>query len=187
MTRLAGGVYVTSLTSNDLAVTLDRSQYDAGSGPCMTAPDGAARRPDAMDGESGYRDFAAAAMRHGVRSSLSLPLTGVPEPAALNLYAETPAAFAAARSQQVAELLARCVAELMSTGPRATTAAPVELAAALTRRRMMRDAEEALMASEQISRAEAFHRLALRSTAEQRSVFDIARELLGTVEPGGIR
>lgn len=182
VTRHHDGVFGTPISANDLAVALDEAQYEADAGPCLTAARGEAQRLDAADREPRYPEFSAAAARHGVGSSLSVPLPGVPEPAALNLYATVPAAFGAHRSRLVADLLARCLAALLEE-PAAPGPGPVDLAAALRRRTMMRAAEEELMVREQLSRAGAFHRLAERSVAESRSIFDVARDSLGDTYP----
>jgi hypothetical protein len=183
VTQADGSGYRTPVTSNDLAVAVDRAQYDAGAGPCLTAAaDAEIQRIDAME-DSGYPGFAAAATLHGVQSSLSLPLTGGPEPAALNFYASTPAAFGPERPRAVADLLARCVTALMHGDPARTSATREDIVTAVAGRRLIRDAEDALMMSDRLSRADAYHRLALRSRVESRSIFDLARELLGRADP----
>jgi hypothetical protein len=183
----------TPISATNLATVMDRAQYDAGAGPCLTAADeGRSQQLDAADEQSDYPEFAAAAARLGVRSSLSLPLVGG-RPAALNLYASVPAAFGGQRPRAVAELLARCMATLLYTGPvesigsggsAGAGADPAAMAAALARRRLMRDAEEALMVSDRLSRADAFSELLRRSKAEMRSVFGVAADLLDRVDPG---
>lgn len=123
------------------------------------------------------RALAAVAERHGVRSSLSLPLVGAQNPAALNFYAATSSAFDAPRPRQVADLLARCVTVLLQRGPVDQPVPVSELDAALARAGRIRQAEEALAARRPLSREDAFAELVRRSVVEARSIHDVAGDL----------
>ena len=113
-----------------------------------------------------------------MRCSLSLPLVGVLLPSALNVYASTPGAFGADRPRAVAGLLARSVASVLPGGGLPSPVTPAELGAALERRRIVETAERVLMARHRIGAPEAFGRLVEQSRTEQRSLFDVARDLL---------
>jgi hypothetical protein len=179
VTELTGDGYRTTDAAGAVALALDQAQYDAGSGPCLIASStGREQRLDRADRQSRYPEFAAASRQHGVRSSLSLPLVGVLLPSALNVYASTPDAFGVDRPRAVAGLLARSVALLLQGGGIPAPVTPAVLSAALERRRTVEAAERVLMARHRIGASEAFRRLVERSRVEQRSVVDLARELV---------
>ncbi|HEX3425393.1 MAG TPA: GAF domain-containing SpoIIE family protein phosphatase [Acidimicrobiales bacterium] len=87
---------------------IDEAQYDAGSGPCL---DAAARGklvsvPDIANADR-WPQFARAAVEHGVRSSMSLPLTaGDATLGALNIYGRKVGAFADPSDQALASTIA---------------------------------------------------------------------------------
>lgn len=177
VTELTGSGYRTTVSANDLAVALDQVQYDAGSGPCLAAAaGGSVERLDDTVRQEEYPAFAAASAERGVHSSLSLALVGLRRPAALNLYGSTPAAFATDHSSAVADLLARCVARLLQddAGPSPRTAGPQ----VQSRRRAFQRAEALVMASRGLSRPDAFAVLTELSVRQERSIFDVAEDLL---------
>jgi hypothetical protein len=183
VTTIEGDRYHTPAFSDGLALELDCAQYDSGDGPCMAAA--RERRDhhfDALTDGDRFPGFTEAAVKHGVRSSISLPLTGPESPSALNIYARSRYAFDAERPQAVAHLLARCVSALMARPERAEQAgAPVpasRIEAAQARAELIADAESALMASRSLSRSDALTMLIRRSRAEHRSVFAVARDVL---------
>ena len=185
VTTLEGGRYHTPVFSDGVALDLDRAQYEAGDGPCMAA----AREQrheyfDAMSDGDRFPGFTEAAVGRGVRSSISLPLIGPQMPAAINLYASSRYAFDAERPRAVAGLLARCVSALMVPvdGARLVGNAPApasRIEAAQARARLVVEAENALMTERSLSRTDALSALIRRSRAETRSIFDIAREVVG--------
>jgi len=193
VTTLDGDEYHTPVYSDGLALDLDRAQYDAGDGPCMAA----AREHryqyfDPMTDGGRFPGFTEAAVERGVRSSISLPLTTADRFAALNIYASSRHAFDADRPRAVAGLLARCVSALLASaeGTRLAGDAPAaasKIEAAQTRARLIAEAEAALMTERSLSRADAFSVLTRRSRAETRSIFDVAREVVGAGEGGRAR
>ncbi|MFF4984254.1 GAF and ANTAR domain-containing protein [Streptomyces sp. NPDC001046] len=85
----------TVVSSGPPAPKLDEKQYGQDDGPCLqslrTGQEVAVRD---MREESRWGDYPAYAASHGIRSSLSLPIAPRTHTAgALNLYAESPAAF----------------------------------------------------------------------------------------------
>jgi hypothetical protein len=178
VTEEAESGYRSPVVANDLSLVLDLAQYDAGAGPCLTAAtEGGVRRVDmASEGER-YAHFAAVAEQHGVRSSLSLPLVGAQNPAALNFYASTRSAFDTTRPRHVADLLARCVTVLLQRGPVDEPVPVADLDAALAQRGRIRRAEDNLAAEASLSREDAFAELVRRSLAEVRSIHAVAGDL----------
>jgi hypothetical protein len=167
-------------SSAALASSLDQAQFDADDGPCLAAA--RLQRPCQLDliGEDGrFASFATAAGRLGVLSSLSLPIPGASRPTSLNLYAGQPAAFGAERPQAIARLLARCAGTLLAGRPAIGLDLPgPALQEALARRDIVLQAKQRLAAQHGVTEPEAFRQLAKLSGREQRSIFEIAREVL---------
>jgi hypothetical protein len=180
LTEQVGAGFRTAATANELALALDLVQYDADEGPCLSAAvHGRVERLDPIDPARDYPAFATAAGRHGVRSSLSLPLAAVPHPAALNFYAVAPGAFAATAAVREAELLARAVAAVLRGGATPVRVSDGELADARSRRALLERACAVLAGAGDGDHQAAFALLARRSRDERRSVFDIAAEVVG--------
>lgn len=177
VTEMAGTGYRSPAVANDLSLSLDLAQYESGAGPCLTAAgEGGVRRVDVSSEGPRYAHFASVAAEHGVRSSLSLPLVGARQPAALNFYAATASAFDAARPRAVADLLARCVTVLLR-GQVDELVSVADLDAALVRRRRIRQAQDNLPTRPPLSREGSFAELVRRSRAENRSIHDVADHL----------
>ena len=177
VTELTGSGYRTTVSANELAVALDQRQYDAGTGPCLSAASGGAvERLDDMVREARFPEFRTAAAEAGVRSSLSVGLTGLDRPAALNLYAGTPGAYAAGRTLAVADLLARAIAALLPGGRPPPDSAG--LAAERARGDRISRALRLLMATRRLDRAAAFAELTRQSQRQGRSVAELAEDLL---------
>jgi GAF domain-containing protein len=177
--RTDGG-FRTAASGNALALALDRAQYDAGAGPCLDAArTGASLRIDLVTEQPAYPTFSAAAAGHGVLSSLSVPLLHLDRPAALNFYSAAGAAFADEHSQRTAGLLGRCVAALLPGG-KVEPEVPVAMR---VRRQLVDRALRELMAARRLDRAAAFDVLVRRCLAEQRSMFELAADLLDRAGP----
>jgi hypothetical protein len=184
VTTIDGDRYHTPVFSDDLALDLDRAQYESGDGPCMAAA--RKRRDHQFDAETDrdrFPGFTEAAIARGVRSSISLPLTGPDLPSAINVYGSSRYAFDAERPQAVAHLLARCVSALMARPELAGQAIAVPVSAgrieaAQARARLITEAEEALMARGSLSRSDAMTLLIRRSRAQRRSIFEVAHDVL---------
>ena len=179
--RVDAMTYRTVTAANDLSVALDQAQYDAQDGPCLAAADnGTVHRIDTLTDQTRFRSFAAAALGHGVQSSLSVPLPDPGRPAAVNFYASAPGAFQPERARAVAGLLARCLAPLLPGGTVMLLPAigTDDLEEVRSRRTRIDRALAVLMNEDGLSRSEAFARLVRRSRDEQRSVHDIANDVL---------
>lgn len=186
ITQQLGEDYRTPVASGPLAMDLDLAQYRAGNGPCIAAArSGQHVRIKSMTAEADYPEFTAAAKRHGVQSSSSLPLLGSARPAALNLYASDPDAFDAERPAAVSSLLARCVTGLLQAASVPPPAGEVPqrgsaVTAALAKRELIEGAQRVLMRRDGLTGSEAFSWLALRSQQQRHSIFDVARAVLGS-------
>ena len=94
ITVMRGGQGSTLAASDDVALTADRLQYEAGQGPCLSAAeDNSAHLLFDVESETRWPVFTAAlAARTPVRSVLSFQLPAE-EHSALNLFAHRPGAF----------------------------------------------------------------------------------------------
>ena len=102
--RATTGVF-TDLESPEI----DTAQYDAGNGPCLDAwrLRRVVRIDDTTAPGGAYPEFIAAAVAHGVRSILSLPLhVGDDGLGALNMYSHQPNGFSPEDEQLAIELAA---------------------------------------------------------------------------------
>jgi hypothetical protein len=95
-----------------------------------------------------WPEFSRYAGRHGVRSSLSLPLLTAATPAALNVYGGVVGAYRSARALALAGLLARATSALLSDAESSTmeglSAARVHRA--ITERTLIAQAQGVVMA-----------------------------------------
>lgn len=177
--------WTTPQASRPVAMSLDLAQYRAGTGPCVEAAiTGSVQQLDPIAADPRFDAFAEAAARHGVLSSLSVPLPGAPEPSALNLYANELGAFHSRRASQVADLLARLIATLLGSpdGTRAPVSETSDLATA--RGAVVRSGVEALARRSGTSHEAAYRILAERSRHEARPIIGLAREFLPAGETG---
>ena len=191
VTEIASGAgidadrYRTAVYAGEAAIALDRVQYAAGRGPCLTAiGDG---QPYLTDDPAelsrsvpGWHEQAA---RHGVGSVLSVPLPGTRPPAGVNFYGAAPGVFQSAVVSARARLVGRAVAAVLtrraSLGQQAgAEGAAAELRAAAGSRALLARARAAIAATGDVTDTEAFTRLAQRSGREGRSILAVARDVL---------
>jgi GAF domain-containing protein len=95
ITMLVEDTPSTGVFTDPEAVEIDQSQYRSGRGPCLEAfRTQETYRIESTATETRWPEFASDAANHGIKSTLSLPIsarnTGV---GALNLYSRTEAAF----------------------------------------------------------------------------------------------
>jgi hypothetical protein len=180
VSELTGAGHRTPVWSGRLALDLDAAQYAADAGPCLaSARSGTVELVAGDAAQARYPGFAAAARQHGVRSSLSVPLTGSRRPAALNLYAAAVTTFDAVPSRAGAGLLARCLGPVLA-GEALEEEPPAEmLDAALALRVGIRQAQDTLCAQHDIGRQDALSMLIRRSQAEARSIHEVAGDVRG--------
>jgi GAF domain-containing protein len=168
----------------DAALQLDRAQYASDHGPCLSAyRTGESVRVDAIAAEaSRWPEYAAQAAKHGIQSSLSLPLTVNGQVVgALNLYSKSLAPFteqgvelAHSFAQQAAVAVAN--AELFWR----THALTENLQVALERRDEIGQAKGILIATRNIAADEAFDLLRRTSQSLNIKVRDVVDHVLRT-------
>src|SRR5215213_8143298 len=95
ITLLRRGKPTTAVFTDPTSPEIDSAQYETGSGPCLDAfRDGVSYAITDTHDETRWPEFAAVAAQHGIRSTLSMPLTvGDNSLGALNMYASQVDAF----------------------------------------------------------------------------------------------
>lgn len=177
ITEMDGPRFRTSMSSGDVADTLDQLQYRAGAGPCI----GAARdRQRHIVNESGGfggagADFVSYAADNGVGSVLSVPLPGTHRPSGLNLYAAGTESFTSALVLDRATLVSRVVAAIITGLHPASTPRDDDV---VRRRGLLIGARHAVARARGMSEDAAFDWLILASKQHQRSIFDVAADVL---------
>ena len=95
ITMLVDGVPSTGVFTDAEAPEIDKAQYDSAQGPCLDAfRNQSAYCIESTAADTRWPEFVRTAAHHGIKSSLSLPITARAESlGALNLYSRTEAAF----------------------------------------------------------------------------------------------
>jgi GAF domain-containing protein len=170
----------TAVFTDAVAPDIDVAQYRTGQGPCLDAfRSGKILRIDDTANDDRWPDFAAAALAHGVRSTLSLPLQVDDEPiGALNLYSRSVGTFEA--TEPVAAVFVRLAASILANAQAfwAGRALTDQLEEALLSRPAIEQAKGVLMREHGCTADEAFDILRQRSQAANRKVRDLAAEIV---------
>jgi GAF domain-containing protein len=95
ITMLVDGVPSTGVFTDAEAPEIDKAQYESGQGPCLDAfRNQSVYRIESTATDPRWPEFVRNAAHHGIKSTLSLPITARDESlGALNLYSRTEAAF----------------------------------------------------------------------------------------------
>ena len=170
----------TIVSTDELARTVDAAQYETLEGPCLDASRyGETYVVTDLATERRWPVFAAMARRHGVRSSLSLPLSvrGTPI-GALNLYSAERGAFAGAveagRVFAAQASVAIANAEVYAASRRLAE----QLQEAMASRAVIEQAKGVLMAEQRCSPDAAFELLRHASQRENVPLREIARRIV---------
>ena len=174
----------TPWASDEAARGLDQLQYDAGDGPCVEAVRSEEVCQAVLTDTGGpSTDFAAAAARHGVGSVLSTPLRveGVVL-GALNLYYRGDGPFADGQRRLAADLTELLATVLSLAGP----SFEVRLAQAVATRDVIAAASGVLMAWHRCGQDEAFAILRRTAVRDDRSIVEVARDVLTAPSPDSL-
>jgi len=178
---------VTVASSALLAALVDEEQYGQGQGPCLQSMSTGeiVDVPD-MHGERRWGGYAERALRHGVRSSLSLPLlVNGQHRGALNLYSTEPGAFGVPERELALAFAGQASAALtVVTRQAQQTELTEQLRDALASRSVIDQAIGILMARNRTPAEEAFGWLRTASQRQNRKLRDIAAEVVEAV--GGV-
>jgi len=181
LTLMSADSLRTPVASDPTAPELDEAQYRAGRGPCVSAlRERRIVRTVGIAIEGEYPEFAAAAIRAGIHSSLSLPLVvGDQGVGALNLYAEQPEGFPEDEDEtlQLFAALAAVVIANVELFWGARTAAD-QMADAMRSRAVIEQAKGVLLARGATDPEDAFAMLVAASQRENRKLREIASEIV---------
>lgn len=171
ITLQPNGRPLTAASSDVNAAQIDELQYGLDHGPCLTAlRTGKVVRIDDLASDPRWGDYAVRALAHGVKSSLSTPLTAADRTVgALNLYADRPHFFGEAQTRQ-AERFSQDAA--IAVGIAAQLAAQAvltgQLRASLASRAVIDQAIGVIMAQQRCTATDAF--AILRTASQNRNV-----------------
>jgi GAF domain-containing protein len=101
ITTMVNDRLTTQTFTDPTSPQIDEANYDSGHGPCLDAlRSGSTIVVESLADDDRWPEFAAPAMAHGVRSTLSLPmLAGATSMGALNLCAGAERAFGESEAQ----------------------------------------------------------------------------------------
>jgi GAF domain-containing protein len=171
----------TAAATDGTTLQLDGAQYASGEGPCLEAArTGKIIRIDDMAGDGRYPGFASEALRLGINSTLSLPLTvkGV-SIGALNVYGEAIKAFDEVSERLGLRFARQASATLANIEIHDRTVTLVtQLNEALSSRSVIDQARGILIARTGCSADDAIEVLKQRSQRENRKLRDIAADMV---------
>jgi GAF domain-containing protein len=172
--------------SSEMVREIDRVQCAVGEGPCLAALEDDREHVSFLTQDSRWPEFSDAALRHGIRAVVGYPLRVQGQAIGVfNLYSAREDFFTD-EVLEVAALLARQAAAVL-TNARAYTSAAGEneqLGEALLNRDTIGMAKGIMMERERCSAAEAFRRLTVISQASNTKLRDVARGIVAELEAG---
>ena len=185
ITMLVDGVLKTSVFTHPEVPEIDQAQYRTGDGPCVTAyRDGVAHIIESTLEPGKWQEFRDSAARHGVLSTLSLPLITHDGPiGALNLYAETERAYTR-EDQELGELFASQGAFLLANAQAYWDARTLSenLEQAMVSRATIEQAKGIIMSSMRCDPGTAMRMLIEQSQDQNVKLRELAEELVRNIE-----
>jgi GAF domain-containing protein len=181
----------TVVSTGQLAVDLDESQYERGYGPCLDASrSGEVMHIDDATTEERWGDYTKAAVERGAFSSVSVPMTVHDEPrvsAALNVYGVSPHAFDDESMRTAIMLAGQAETTLANVHAHDSSRELVkQLTQALETRPVIDQAKGILMRDRGCTAEEAFGLLVSASQRSNRKLRDIAQGVVNSVsQPKG--
>jgi GAF domain-containing protein len=181
LTMLVDGRPRTAVFTDDRAPEIDAAQYDTGIGPCLDAfRHLQVFRIDDMEVDRQWGPFSAAAVDHGIRSSMSIPLVARHEGVgALNFYSGTPGAFSD-DDVQLGLQFATHAAIVLANSQAYWDAHQLgqDLSTAMASRATIEQAKGILMGAEHCSADQAFQILVKASQRENRKLREVAEQIV---------
>jgi GAF domain-containing protein len=182
ITMLVDGKLKTSVFTHPEVPEIDQAQYRTGDGPCIDAYRTAIPYMIESTREPGrWQEFRDSAERHGVLSTLSLPLVTHDGPiGALNLYSEVEHGFDDEENQRVAELFATQAAFVLANAQAYWDARSLSenLAQAMESRAVIEQAKGIIMSTMGCDPDASWELLKSQSQAQNIKVRDLANELV---------
>jgi GAF domain-containing protein len=156
---------------------IDQAQYNAGRGPCLEAARQCRELMIAdVSTDERWPEFSEAALRHSIKSTLSIPLiVGGRSIGALNIYATDPRAFDD-EAVATATLITRHAAIIAAYFDRAEEAD--NLQHAIASRAQIEQAKGVIMATTGCGVEQAFDILRSQSQSENRKLRDVAAQIV---------
>jgi GAF domain-containing protein len=171
ITLQPNGRPLTVASTDALAAQVDEVQYGLDQGPCLHAlRTGTQVSIEDLTSDQRWAAYAATALQHGIRSSLSLPLSnGSSTVGAFNLYSQVAGSFGPAATRR-AERFAQNASGALSIAIRLADHAALtdQLRASLASRAVIDQAIGVLMGQRWITAADAF--AILRTTSQNRNI-----------------
>ena len=181
VTMRPDGRPATVASSDDFALRVDEIQYSVGSGPCLDSlRDGRDVHIAELMKEKRWPAFTSHALAHGVRSSMSVPLTGpIGTVGVLNLYAPRPRAYDDV-AQQRATVFAATATGAVALARRMAeqTQLSEDLRTALSNRSLIDQAIGILMAQSGLTARAAFEVLRRTSHTRNLKIREVATRLV---------
>jgi GAF domain-containing protein len=183
ITLIRGDAPFTAAYDGQMALDADELQYERGYGPCMDAGRaGQMFLVEDMRTEQRWPDYAQHAAKHGVLSSLSVPLPfQAATIGALNTYAGRPQAFGekdVVLAEEVAAWIAVAIGNAQAV---AQTSEDLEqLRTAMMSRAVIEQAKGILMERHKVTEDQAFTVLTHASQRSNTKLRDVAAELVRT-------
>jgi GAF domain-containing protein len=181
LTMMLEGRPRTAVFTDEDAPEIDQAQYDTGNGPCLSAYEKQEifEIPDTREGGP-WPAFRAAALEHGVLSTLSLPMAVAGRSlGAMNLYSHTERGFAGA-DRGTAQLFATQAAIVLANTQAYWDARDLSerLSEAMQHRAVIEQAKGMLMVTQRCGEDEAFDLLVRASQRENTKLRDIAHRIV---------
>lgn len=154
-----GGRLTTVAASDETIAQMDRDQYAAGQGPCMSAAaEGEVFHVESVADDDRWPAFLECARAEGIGSILSTPLLiGARPVGSLNVYAYAPEVFVPGDQSKAAEIAVQAAAILAESQIDATEGRRADwLASALESRAVIAQAQGVIMARHGVSAETAF-------------------------------
>jgi GAF domain-containing protein len=188
ITMLVDGVPSTGVFTDSEAPEIDKAQYESEEGPCLDAfRNQKVYRIDSTATDMRWPAFARNAARHGIKSTLSLPITARDESlGALNLYARAEEAFSEADTDRMTTFATHSAFVL--TNAQVYWDAHLlneNLHQAMQSRATIDHAVGIVMATGGRSADEGFQVLVRASQRENRKLREIAAEIVARTEKSG--
>jgi GAF domain-containing protein len=184
ITLLVDGKLKTSVFTHPEVPEIDQAQYRTGQGPCLDAyREGLPYIIDSTLEPGRWQEFRDSAARHGVLSTMSLPLVTHEGPiGALNLYAETERSYSS-DDESIGELFASPAAFLLANAQAYWDARTLKenLEQAMQSRATIEQAKGIIMNSMGCGPEQAIRVLIKQSQEQNIKLRDLAAELVNNV------